>query len=257
VIHPVIEGAEPVSHVAAGEAGGVLALHGFTGNPSSLGRVVDAAVAAGLHVEVPRLPGHGTSVEDMLATRWEDWSAAAVEALRRLLERTDRAVVMGQSMGGTLALWTALHDDTRAVRGLVLVNPLTVPQPDDVRQMIGELLAEGTTVAPGIGSDIADPAVVETAYPGTPLAPLISLLDEGLVPLADRYGELSVPMLLFTSRQDHVVDPAQSEYLARAYGGGVDHRWLERSYHVATIDYDRDEIAAATVEFAARRLGGP
>ena len=32
----------------------------------------------------------------------------------------------------------------------------------------------------------------------------------------------------------------------------VEHTWLERSYHVATQDYDRDLIFAETVEFAKR-----
>jgi carboxylesterase len=68
---------------------------------------------------------------------------------------------------------------------------------------------------------------------------------------------LTVPLLLFTSRQDHVVDPGQSEHLARTYGGDVDHRWLERSYHVATLDHDRDDIAAAAVEFALRASVAP
>ena len=61
-----------------------------------------------------------------------------------------------------------------------------------------------------------------------------------------------MPLLLFTSRQDHVVEPRQSEHLARTYGGSVDHRWLERSYHVATQDYDRHDIVAAAVDFAMR-----
>ena len=118
-----------------------------------------------------------------------------------------RIVVVGQSMGGSLALWTALQHP--GIRGLVLINPLTEPQPADVREMIAELLATGTDVAPGIGSDIAEPGVAEVAYAGTPLAPLVSLLDDGLVPLTGRYGELTMPLLLFTSRQDHVVDPAR------------------------------------------------
>ena len=73
--------------------------------------------------------------------------------------------------------------------------------------------------------------------------------------LQDRYGELTMPLLLFTSRQDHVVEPADSEYLAERYGGAVDHRWLERSYHVATQDYDRDAIFLAAIEFAGRVTG--
>ena len=253
--YPVLAGAEAFSNVA-GDAGGVLALHGFTGSPASMHGIAEAMAGAGLHVEVPRLPGHGTDVEDMLPTRWADWTGEVAAAFSHLSERTRRIVVVGQSMGGSLALWIALHEPL--ICGLVLINPLTQPQPTDVRVMIGDLLATGTDVAPGIGSDIAEPGVTEIAYPGTPLAPLISLLDDGLVPLTGRYGELAMPLLLFTSRQDHVVEPRQSEHLADTYGGEVDHRWLERSYHVATQDYDRHEIVAAAVDFAVRHtaLGG-
>ncbi len=118
--------------------------------------------------------------------------------------------------------------------------------------MIDEMLADGTEVAPGIGSDIADPDAHEIAYEGMPLRPLISFQDDGLAQLQDRYGELTMPLLLFTSRQDHVVDPADSEFLAAHYGGPVDHRWLERSYHVATQDFDRDTIFLAAVEFTSK-----
>jgi carboxylesterase len=248
--HPVLAGAEAFSHAASGDVGGVLAVHGFTGSPSSMGGVAEAIAGAGLHVEVPRLPGHGTAIADMLPTRWADWTGEVAAAFERLSSRTGRIVVVGQSMGASLGLWIALHEPL--IRGLVLINPLTEPQPDEVREMIGDLLATGTDIAPGIGSDIAEPGVTEIAYPGTPLAPLISLLDDGLVPLTGRYGELTMPLLLFTSRQDHVVEPRQSEHLARTYGGDVDHRWLERSYHVATQDYDRHDIIAAAVDFAVR-----
>jgi carboxylesterase len=241
-------GAETLSYGADRDAGGVLALHGFTGSPSSMAGVAAAMREAGLHVEVPRLPGHGTDVADMVPTRWDDWAAEVADSYQRLAARTERIVIVAQSMGGTLALWTALRHP--GVRGLVLVNPVTEPQPADVRAMLGELVADGTDVVPGIGSDIAEPGVVEVAYPATPIAPLISLLDDGVAPITGRYGELTMPLLLFTSRQDHVVDPAQSEHLARTYGGNVDHRWLERSYHVATQDYDRHDLVAAAVEFA-------
>ena len=85
--------------------------------------------------------------------------------------------------------------------------------------------------------------------------PLTSFIEDGLAPMADRYGELKMPLLLFTSREDHVVEPAQSEYLAAHYGGAVDHRWLDRSYHVATIDFDRDLIAVEATTFAKQVTG--
>ena len=244
----VLPGAEPWSSTAGDRAAaGVLTLHGFTGNPSSMRAVAEAFAAAGYHVELPRLPGHGTTVDEMLTTTWADWAAEVEAAYQRLAARTDRIVLVGLSMGGSLALHTALNHPE--ARGLVLVNPATQPQADDVRAMIGEMLDDGVAVMPGIGSDIADPDAVEIAYDGTPLAPLISFLDDGLVPMTDRYGELTMPLLLFTSHQDHVVEPKQSEHLAATYGGPVDHRWLDRSFHVATQDYDRDDIIAGAIKF--------
>lgn len=253
-MHPVVPGAESWAHVLGAanpdaSAPGVLALHGFTGNPSSMRNVAEAFSVAGYHVELPRLPGHGTAVEEMLTTTWSDWTTEVEAAYRRLTDRSGRIVLAGLSMGGSLALWTALNHPE--VAGLVLVNPATQPQPSDVRAMIDELHADGMTVVPGIGSDIADPDAADLAYDGTPLVPLMSFLDDGLAPMTDRYGEITAPLLLFTSRNDHVVEPAQSEHLAATYGGPVDHRWLDRSYHVATQDHDRHDIIAAAVEFGS------
>ena len=46
-----------------------------------------------------------------------------------------------------------------------------------------------------------------------------------------------------------MVDPRSSELLVARAKGPVEQVVLERSYHVATLDYDKDEIEARTVEF--------
>ncbi|MDQ3108151.1 MAG: hypothetical protein M3Q68_10155, partial [Actinomycetota bacterium] len=74
----MIAGAEPFS--ASGGEHGVLVVHGFTGNPQSMRGLAQAFAAAGFTVELPLLPGHGTSVDDMLTTSWDDWSAAAEQS---------------------------------------------------------------------------------------------------------------------------------------------------------------------------------
>lgn len=253
---PILDGCEPFTHDAGDVGTGVLVLHGFTGNPSSMRLQAHGIAEAGHHVEQPRLPGHGTSVDDMLTTDWSHWSGEALAAYDRLAERADRIVISGLSMGGTLTLFTGLERaaDGRLC-GLVCVNPAAAHEAPDRRQMLVDLLGAGTTVIPGIGSDIADPDVAEIAYDGTPVAPLLSLID-AKSQIADRYGELVVPLLLFTSQDDHVVPPDQSEHLAATYGAGdgalVDHVWLERSYHVATQDYDRDLITKRMLEFVGR-----
>jgi carboxylesterase len=103
----------------------------------------------------------------------------------------------------------------------------------------------------GIGSDIADPDAHESAYPQTPLRPLISLL-EAAAEFRERLPRIACPTLIVTSRQDHVVPPENSDVLAAAVTGPVERLFLDRSYHVATQDYDKAEIETATVDFARR-----
>ena len=248
----VMPGCEPFSHVGRGSTG-VLVIHGFTGNPSSMTPQAQASAAAGHHVEQPRLPGHGTTVEDMMTTDWSDWSGEAAAAYDRLAERCDQIVVIGLSMGGTLTLWTGLErQNDPKLKGLICVNAATAPQPDDVVAMVQEMINDGDELMPGIGSDIADPDVNEIAYEGTPLKQLMSLTNDGLAPIAGRYAELTVPILIFSSTQDHVVPPESSTHLRDTAGGEVEFVTLERSYHVATQDYDKNLISERSLAFIDR-----
>src|SRR5262249_3015985 len=189
----LMPGAEPWS-VAGGPAG-ALCLHGFTGNPTSMRPVAKAFAAAGFTVELPRLPGHGTAVEDMMATGWAGWTEAAEAVYDDLAARCERVVVSGLSMGGSLTLWLASRHPE--IAGLVCVNPAVVPQPPEVVEMVRGMLAEGQDRMPGIGSDIADPDAVESSYSETPLGPLLSLMD-GLAELQPHLGRITSPLLLTT-----------------------------------------------------------
>ena len=246
---PIMTGAEPWSHDGDGSHG-ALVLHGFTGNPGSMRAVAEALAAKGFHVEMPLLPGHGTHVDDMLPTRWSDWVGEAEAAYQRLAQRASHIVVVGLSMGGALTL--RLGADHPEIAGLVCINPVTKSQPPEVIDMLRGMIDGGTTVMPGIGSDIADPDAKENAYDGTPLEPLISMLLDGVAPLGDEFPSMHMPLLLLTSPQDHVVEPSNGDFLADSYGGPVERISLERSYHVATQDYDKDLIFEATTEFAGR-----
>ena len=245
-------GAEPWS--AAGGAHGVLVLHGFTGNPQSMRPLAEALAAAGFTVELPLLPGHGTAVEDMLPTRWEDWSGAAEAYFQALASRCDRVVVAGLSMGGTLTCWLAERHP--GIDGIALVNPLIEAPDQEFRQGIGALLEAGTEVFDAIGSDIKKEGVVEAAYPGTPLAPVLSLF-EGADEVLAGLGTIRCPTLLFSSREDHVVAPVSGDILEQKVGGPVERVHLENSYHVATLDHDAPLIEQAVVDFAFEVMGGP
>lgn len=239
-------GCESWSYSAGAETGAVV-IHGFTGCPASVRGLADALAFAGFDIELPRLPGHGTTVDEMLETRWHDWLAAAEWAYVRLASRVANVVLVGQSMGATLAL--ALAQRHPEVRGVVCINPLTQLRDADTMEMIAEYIDDGIAVVPGEGSDIADADSSDIAYSGTPLAPLRSMLIDGVGPITTKFTDMTMPLKLFTSRQDHVVDPADSEYLASAWGGNVEHTWLERSFHVATRDFDRDLVHDESVAF--------
>ena len=245
--HPVLPGAEPFS--APGGPHGVLVLHGFTGCPQSMRGLAQAFAGAGFAVELPRLPGHGTSIEDMLETGWSDWSAHAEGAYNDLAARYDKIVVAGLSMGGTLTVWLAERHPE--IAGIVLVNPAIEPPAESFREMLRGILDSGSTVMPAVGNDIADPDRTELAYDVTPVPCLLSLCEAD-DEIGAALGTIECPVLLMNSPQDHVVPPSSSDLLASSVSGPVERVTLEHSFHVATLDYDKDEIERRAVEFAAK-----
>jgi carboxylesterase len=240
----IMPGCEPFS--ASGSRHGVLVLHGFTGNPQSMRPLAEALANAGYTVELPRLPGHGTSVEDMMTTGWSDWSGAADAAYEELASRCDRVAVVGLSMGGGLTAHVAEgHPD---VAGLVFINALVKPPVQELRSGLNDLLAAGVETMESIGSDIKKEGNKEASYDATPLACAKSLFD-GIDTVWSRLGEISAPTLILSSREDHVVSSDNSEDLARTVTGPVEHVWLDDSYHVATLDNDAPLVEAHTLRF--------
>lgn len=248
---PIVPGAEPWS--AGGTNGhGALVLHGFTGSPYSMRPLAEAFHRAGFAVEMPLLPGHGTSVADMIPTRWADYAAAAEAAYERLAARVGRVVVAGLSMGGTLAVWLGTrHAD---IAGLVCVNAAVVPQPAEMVDGLRAMVAAGDETMPSIGNDIARSGVDEHGYDATPLAPLLSLAAVFPALVAD-LGRIAMPVLICTSPQDHVVAPASSDALAAGVAGPVERVELASSYHVATLDHDAPLIEERATAFARRVCG--
>ena len=243
----ILPGAEPFS--AAGGPHGVLVLHGFTGCPQSMRGLAQAFAAGGFAVELPRLPGHGTTIDDMLTTTWADWSGCAERAYRELATRCEKVVVAGLSMGGSLAVWLAVHHPE--IVGVVAINAAIDPPAETFRQMMHQLLADGHTTMPAVGNDVAAPDVTELAYDATPIGPLLSLCEAG-DELHAKLGDIHCPVLIMNSPQDHVVPPVSSDILAARVSGPVERVTLERSYHVATLDYDKADIEARAVEFARK-----
>lgn len=251
VAAPFMPGAEPFA--ASGGPGGALLLHGFTGNPSAMRPLGRLLAAAGLAVDAPALPGHATAVEDMVGVHWSDWLEAARRAFSSLATRCERVAVVGHSMGGTLAC--ALAESRGDVAGIALVNPLVEPPADEVRTGIHQLLEQGIEILPGNGPDLADTSVAPPAYTGTPLAALLSLF-EGVEEVALELAAIRCPVLLLSSRVDHVLPPTNGDLLMASVTGPAERVWLERSYHAAMLDYDRPQVEARITAFVQAVTAG-
>lgn len=242
---PVLPGAEAYAH--AGGPTGVLLCHGFTGSPQSLRPWAEYLADAGLSVSLPRLPGHGTTWQEMARTRWEDWFAEVNRAFDELQSRADEIFVMGLSMGGCLALRLAeLHPN--AIRGLVLVNPSLTSDSAMLFAAV-RVLKFVVPAVKGIASDIKKPGAVEAGYDRTPVKAAASL--PGLWRTTQQHlAELTQPVLVFHSNTDHVVGPASLSLLTRTLPPSqIEVRELPDSYHVATLDNDAEAIFAGSLDF--------
>lgn len=201
---------------------------------------------AGLRVELPRLPGHGTHWRELQLTEWVDWYAAVERAFHLLSDECEQVFVVGLSMGGALAVRLAQQ---HAVAGLVLVNPALAS--DDPRMKALGLLKHLVPTTASIADDIARQGATEHAYPRTPLRAAHSMTRLWRQVQRD-LDHVECDVLLLTSREDNVVDRASARLLLDRLPA-VERVWLERSRHVATLDHDAELIQQLCLDFIEAR----
>jgi carboxylesterase len=241
-------GAEPLT-VDHDSPVGVLVLHGFTGSPKSVKPWAQVLADQGWRVRVPRLPGHGTRWQDMNITTWHDWFAEADRQFRELRDQCDDVFVTGLSMGGSLTLRLA-EEHGADVAGVALVNPAVHTERVDrfllpvIKHLLGSF--------PGISNDIAKPGQDEGAYSRIPLKAAASM-QEMWREIRTDIAKVTQPLVLFRSAVDNVVESSNAEWiLANVASSDRTEIVLERSHHVATLDYDAEVIEQGTVDFIQR-----
>jgi carboxylesterase len=256
-----IPGAEPFSARGTGARGatGVVVVHGFTANPTGTRPLGLRLAAEGYSVEVPLLPGHGTSARDLARTRYADWRATVVNALATLSRGCDQVVLVGHSLGGTITLDLAGSGE-HALAGIVPVNALVLDRTDPIARLAPYLqyvLPYVPRDAAGMPTDdIAKPGVAEQAYAWVPARAAQSLIAE-LPRIRAALAAIACPVLVVTSPEDHTVDPGNGDAIAEALVGSarVERLATLRSYHQPFLDYDADALEERIVRFVADVTG--
>jgi len=252
---------------------GLLLVHGLAGTPNEMRQLGRSLQSAGFEVHGVQLAGHCASLDDLVATHWQDWVESVHAAAQRLRARVDRLVVVGLSMGAVLALELAAtrpdlvdgvvalstsfwHDGwsmpiftrlafllkpVRALgigrRRMFLERPPYGIRNAGLRKFVLAQMQGGDSGAAGLS--------------GTPWYSIIEMHDLSKH-VRRRLRAVRAPCLVVHATEDDVSSLANADLVARQVQGPVERLFLENSYHMVTIDSDRRLLAERVIDFVRR-----
>jgi len=251
----------------AGGSQGVLLIHGLGGTPVEMRYVAQGLARAGYTVHVPQLAGHCATAEELWATTWQHWYESVEEEHYRLRESCSTLVVGGLSMGAILALHHAVQysDDVSA---LALYAPSLwldgwgIPWYSSLFRLITQRwFAQMFPFAERDPWGIKDPrirALVEqaiksgdssqagvTALPGSLMLELRWLVQR----VKQEIAKIKQPVLIAHPRDDDRASLRNVRFLQDNLGGPVQTVVLNDSYHIVTLDRQRELVVQRTLDF--------
>lgn len=232
-------------------------MHGFTGSPYEMRFLGGELARAGIAARGLVLPGHTTSLTELDRTRWQDWAGAVEREVDTMRERHRRVALVGQSLGGLLALHAAAHrPDVACVASLAaplwldglggkLARLLQGPAGDRVRALVPRLPKLG-------GSDVRDrrARAENPSYRAIPTRALGELLAFMRVVDAE-LAAVTPPVLVIHAEHDHTAPVACAARIAERTRAEAVHI-LPRSFHLIAIDVERELVAAEVIRFIRR-----
>jgi carboxylesterase len=237
-----------------GDGVSALLIHGLSGTPFEMRYLGERLAAAGVRVCGIRLAGHAGAPEELGAATHAQWYETAVEGFERLRRYGDPVVVVGLSMGAVLGA-RLTEDQGEAVAGLVELAPAFF-LPPLVRAALGGVgifaVIRDCVYLRGRGSDIHD-NIARREHPSVRLMPLSAVFE--LLKLSaivrSKLRRITQPVLIMHSRRDHTCPMRRNvNYLLKHLGSRQKRAViLEESFHVITVDSDKDRVASEVVEF--------
>jgi carboxylesterase len=214
--------------------------------------------ARGMRVRGVKLAGHAGAPEELGLAGHDNWYQSVVRGLEELRQFGEPNVVVGLSMGAVLSARVAA-DQRESVAGLVMLAPaFFLPTSATIGvtlvRMLGSfgrnlyLYNSGT-------SDIYD-AAARGVHPSCRLMPLtapMKLLDLCAI-VKPMLPHITQPALVMHSKRDHTCPIRKNLDYVMKHLGSLEKRAieLEESYHVITVDCEKERVANEVIEFADR-----
>jgi carboxylesterase len=248
------------SLVIPGGSTGVLLIHSLGGSPLELKFVASSLARQGYTVYCPVVPGltFGTDVSGM--STWRDWYASAEAAFEELKSHCEH-VIVGGAVRGEEVVGTLLYAPTLAVNGWA------IPRAIKLFHLISDkwtarLFSFRTPAPYGIKDERVRNFALE-AMKGEGASPAdITVREGGTVyeffrlvrNVRPLLGRVNQHTLIFHPRHDDQSDLKNTQVLQRKLSGAVETCVLEDSYHLVTLDKQRNYVAERSIEFVERLM---
>jgi carboxylesterase len=250
-----------------------LLLHGLSGSPVEMHHLSRCLRHAGFTVHIPAIPGYafGTRADPFDTGTWEQWVAYACGALDLLSRRHDRIYLAGLCIGANVALRLAM-ERPKLVRAMSLISitldhdgwatpwyrrmvRLACHTPLGRRAKLHERFPYGLKnerlrerVARAMRTEGASAA-------GAEFLPLSGMHQAYRLIAAVRRDirRVTTPSLVLHAIDDDVASTRSAEFVARHIDTSEVRTVLYReSYHILTMDNDKDAVAGETIAFFRR-----
>lgn len=230
---------------------GCLLIHGFTGTPWVMRGLGEYLAEAGISVLGIRLPGHGTTPEDLAKTDLPMWIDAAEEGWKKLASSCQQAFVCGFSLGGLLALHLAAH---QAVDGVIALST-PIFRKDRLLPIIRlakYFIKFHTRKMPELHDRSLLDLLNRFSYSRIPLVSIERVWK--LLPiLRSELPKVTAPLVLMYGCEDKQVPLSNAQMIYQKVAS-QDKEVVElpHSHHHVTIDADREVVKAKTLQFIKR-----
>jgi carboxylesterase len=234
--------------------------------------VAHALSRKGMTVYCPVVPGmtFGTDVSGL--STWQDWYKTIATAFDEMREMCETVIIGGASAGSILALRLAAYRQDQAA-GLMLyaptlaVNGWAIPKMLKFFHLVTDKwtarLFKFRTPAPyGIKDERVRNFALEAMRGGDSLPVDVTARGGGTVyeffslvrNVRPMLSLVKLHTLIFHPRHDDQSDIKNTMALQRKLGGMVEVSVLDDSYHLVTLDRQRNYVVERTMEFVDRML---